>query len=382
VLLRTDPPPADGERLLARGSARSVQGLDLYELFKAQADLLSGFGGHPLAAGLTLPVDNIPMLRSALNRAVREALGDRGGLQPTLAIDLTATVTDLGQDLFRELRVLEPYGMGNPVPRLLIRNAWFERGFHRNLRDRTGRTVKFIKTAFQLWDDTTQTGFPGEWWGHYKDELPAGRCDVVVELDHNAYQGYHVKLVDVRPTAAAKAPTPQPADSILDWRLAARGTAAKVLPVEQIPLSWAAWQRWQKQATQAEAILAVAYPQDAGQILPQELWQQLVGVAKFLARTQTLVTPAQLMERLPLTPISLQAGLEALQAAGLECEADLDGPETLRFTQVRGLSAAFPEAVQRFLEITQEEQFRRRYFSQVPVSTLSAGISQRGESLL
>ena len=235
VLLRTDPPPADGERWLARGSARSVQGLDLYELFKAQADLLSGFGGHPLAAGLTLPVDNIPMLRSALNRAVREALGDRGGLQPTLAIDLTATVTDLGQDLFRELRVLEPYGMGNPVPRLLIRNAWFERGFHRNLRDRTGRTVKFIKTAFQLWDDTTQTGFPGEWWGHYKDELPAGRCDVVVELDHNAYQGYHVKLVDVRPTAAAKAPTPQPADSILDWRLAARGTAAKVLPVEQIP---------------------------------------------------------------------------------------------------------------------------------------------------
>ena len=115
--------------------------------------------------------------------------------------------------------MLEPYGMGNPVPRLLIRNAWFERGFHRNLRDRTGRTVKFIKTAFQLWDDTTQTGFPGEWWGHYKDELPAGRCDVVVELDHNAYQGYHVKLVDVRPTAAAKAPTPQPADSILDWRL-------------------------------------------------------------------------------------------------------------------------------------------------------------------
>jgi single-stranded-DNA-specific exonuclease len=378
VLLRIDPPPADGERWLARGSARSVKGLDLYELFKAQADLLSGFGGHPLAAGLTLPVDNIPMLRSALNRAVREELADRGGLQPTLTIDLTVTVTDLGQDLFRELKVLEPYGMGNPVPRLLIRNAWFERGFHRNLRDHTGRTVKFIKTEFQLWDDTTQTGFPGEWWGHYKDELPAGRCDVVVELDHNLYQKYHVKLVDVRPTVTATSPPSQTSDSILDWRQEPSGTADQVLPVEQIPLSWDTWKQWQKQASQSELVLAVAYPKDAGQLPPQELWQQLVGLAKFLSRTQTTVSRNQLIERLPLTPLSLQAALAALKASGFEWQAGADGSEMLQFMQTQVPSGAYPEAVQQFLDIAQEEQFRRRYFSQVPVSTLQAAMRQEG----
>jgi single-stranded-DNA-specific exonuclease len=376
VLLRVDPTPAEGELWLARGSARSVKGLDLYELFKAQADLLSGFGGHPLAAGLTLPVDNIPMLRSALNRAVREALGDRGGLQPTLTIDLTVTVTDLGQDLFREFKVLEPYGMGNPVPRLLIRNAWFERGFHRNLRDRTGRTVKFIKTEFQLWDDTTQTGFPGEWWGHYKDELPVGRCDVVVELDHNAYQGYHVKLVDVRPTAAATTPPSQTSDSILDWRQETLDTADRVLPVKQIPLSWDTWKQWQQRASQSESILAVAYPNDAGQLTPQDLWQQLVGLAKFLSRTQTTVSRSQLMERLPLTPLSLQAGLSALKASGFEWRAESDESEMLQFQQIQHPSGAYPEAVQHFLDVAQEEQFRRRYFSQVPVSTLQAGMRQ------
>ena len=88
------------------------------------------------------------------------------------------------------------------------------------------------------------------------------------------------------------------------------------------------------------------------------------------------------MERLPLTPISLQGpGLEALQAAGLECEADLDGPETLRFTQVRVFPQPFRRPVQRFFRgITQDEQFRRRYFSQVPVSTLSAELA-RGANL-
>lgn len=362
VLLRLDPPSTDGSPRFARGSARSVKGLDLYELFKTQADLLTGFGGHPLAAGLSLPIDHVPMLRAALNRAVREALGDRGGAGPQLTIDLTVTVTELGQVLFKELKLLEPYGMGNPVPKLLIRNAWFERGFHRNLRDRTGRTVRFIKTEFQLWDDTTQAGFPGEWWGHYKDELPQGRCDVVVELDHNAHQGYHVKLVDVRsmisdrpglePDSPEAIPNGQPEK--LDFK----DTSPSVSPR---PQDWNDWQPWHQPLSRTSAPLALNANGVGEFVSPKDIWQHLVGLAKYLHRTQLEVAAGQLLERLPLTPTSLGAGLATLKAAGFEVESDPAAPETLRLRLNHAPSTDYPIKLQEFLDMIQEEQFRRRY---------------------
>ena len=44
--------------------------------------------------------------------------------------------------------------------------------------------IQYIKTTFYIWDDSVEKGFPGLWWGHYKDEIPAtGRCDAIAELD-------------------------------------------------------------------------------------------------------------------------------------------------------------------------------------------------------
>lgn len=381
VLLRTDSPDGEGGIRMARGSARSVQGLDLYELFKAHSDLLHGFGGHPLAAGLTLPAGNVPMLRSALNRSVREARGESGTSAPPLTIDLVVTVTELGKSLFRQLKLLEPYGMGNPVPRLLIRNAWFERGFHRNLRDRTGRTVKFIKTEFELWDDTARVGFPGEWWGHYKDELPQGRCDVVVEIDHNAHQGYHVKLVAARPVAVMSSSAAEPmASPILDWRQqeGPQQPGSEVMQVNQIPLSWEDWKQWHRQAHRCGAPLALSYaPATAAEDAPSQVWQQLVGMAKYLARTQQDVTSTQLQERLGLTSTSLKAGLGALQEVGFDWETQPDAPDRLRRWSNQPTPSADRAAIQRFLDVVQEERFRRRYFAQVRVPTLAAKLQQR-----
>jgi single-stranded-DNA-specific exonuclease len=372
VLLRIDPPTSDGSPGLARGSARSVQGLDLYELFKAQADLLSSFGGHPLAAGLTLPAENVPMLRAALNRSVREAVGGNHSSQPALTLDLIVTVTELGQSLFKELKLLEPYGMGNPVPKLLVRNAWFERGFHRNLRDRTGRAVKFIKTEFQLWDDTTQSGFPGEWWGHYKDELPGGRCDVVVELDHNAHQGYHVKLIDACPTATANSPLSiDSLGQISDGRQPRLTQPPDAPAIDPMPATGTDWQTWPQRPTQTGPPLELTYAAEPEPELspPSELWQQLVGIAKYLDRTRKKVSRSQLMARLQLTSISLEAGLAALAAAGFEVEtspsgAALPGADMLTVCQSRTPLSTYGERVQIFLEMVQEEQFRRRYLAQ------------------
>ncbi|WP_017300745.1 single-stranded-DNA-specific exonuclease RecJ [Nodosilinea nodulosa] len=381
ILLRIDPPAADGGPRLARGSARSVAGLDLYQLFRAQANLLIGFGGHPLAAGLTLPVEHIEVLAAALNRMVREQLGGAQAPQPALAIDLAVTVAGLGQPLFRELKGLEPCGMGNPVPKLLIRNAWFQNVFHRKLRDRQNKAVGFIRTEFELWDDGAQAGFPGEWWGHYRDELPQGRCDVVVELDFNAYKRcYHVKLVDVRPVPSQSAgsdpsrqapamASPALATPILDWRQRVPTGSETVLRVEQTPLRWSDWQAWQRQAAQTGLPLALAFSGQTDYPAPAAVWQELVGIAKYLARTEAAVTRSQLADRLHLSSTSLPLGLAALETAGFKITC----PDENRLVMRSDPDPAVPdsELVQHFLDVLQEEQFRRRYFAQVPVTALS-----------
>ncbi|QQE65933.1 single-stranded-DNA-specific exonuclease RecJ [Leptolyngbya sp. BL0902] len=341
TLLLTIDPPSSAESpetpRLARGSARSVPGLDLYNLFQSQADLLTSFGGHPLAAGLTLPVERLAMFTTAMNRAVREALGS-GIPQPSLTIDLTVTVADLGQDLFRELKLLEPYGMGHPVPRLLIRNAWFANAFHRNLRDATNQGVGFIKTEFDLGDDTATAGFPGEWWGHYKEELPEGRCDVVVELDHSQRQGYHVKLVDVR-SAVGDTETVQP-DVALTPDFGDFGLISGHLPRLNASLT-----------AHAESINAAS---------PITVWQTLAGMAKYLARTQTAVSRDYLRERLRISEVSLDLGLLALAAVGLtpHCTTDVSGWIQIISDQP---ASPDPQPLKHFLEALAEEQFRQRY---------------------
>ncbi|MGB3309250.1 MAG: single-stranded-DNA-specific exonuclease RecJ [Nodosilinea sp.] len=370
ILLCIDPPGEEGGPRLARGSARSVKGLDLYQLFQTQAELLSGFGGHPLAAGLTMPVEHIEVLAAALNRMVREQLGGDGVPQPALQIDLTVTVAELGQPLFRELKWLEPCGMGNPVPLLLVRNAWFQNTFHKRLRDRHNKAVGFIKTEFELWDDGALAGFPGEWWGHYRDELPQGRCDVVVELDFNSYNGYHVKLVDVRPVLSEATESSSPlAAPVLDWRQAVPPEPDAVLRVEQAPVRWSDWQTWQRQSAQTGLPLALTFSAEIDDLSTVEVWQELVGLAKYLARTGIEVMRSQLGDRLRLSATSLALGMAALETAGFEVTALDDETITLQAAP----DPAVPEAdlVQRFLDVVQEEQFRRRYFAQVPVSALS-----------
>ncbi|NJN62930.1 MAG: single-stranded-DNA-specific exonuclease RecJ, partial [Coleofasciculaceae cyanobacterium RL_1_1] len=240
-----DDPDLDPATVFARGSARSAGGIDLYQLVKSQASLLGRFGGHPFAAGLSLPLANLPLFQAAIERQLALQLGDRVRLPDRIEADLTVTVPELGRELFRELKAIEPCGMGNPAPRLLIRRCWFEKVTNKNMTDLTGKAVRYIKTHFEIWDgysdETNLSGFPGVWWGHYQDELPNGKCDAIVELDFNPHrQAYEVRLLAVRPWQDAIEPTPtlSPASrpslaaiQLLDWRNSASSTA----PHLQIP---------------------------------------------------------------------------------------------------------------------------------------------------
>ncbi len=102
----------------ARGSARSVRGVDVCAALGECRDLLSRFGGHAAAAGLELPTGEIEAFRRAFEAAIRARLGSEG-LVPVLTLDAEAGFGELGLPAVRDLGRLEPFGPGNPQPVVL-----------------------------------------------------------------------------------------------------------------------------------------------------------------------------------------------------------------------------------------------------------------------
>ena len=101
----------DGEN--AKASGRSVEGFALCDAVAACGDLLTHYGGHPMAAGLSLPSANIDLFRKRIND-----YADRQSTMPfdTLHIDCKLNPAAISLDLVGELNVMKPYGAGNPTP--------------------------------------------------------------------------------------------------------------------------------------------------------------------------------------------------------------------------------------------------------------------------
>ena len=101
----------DGDFL--KGSGRSIEAYSMYEKLMEVKDLMLGFGGHPMAAGLSLKEENLEKFRQELN--VRSGLTDADFI-PKVMIDVILPVDFLTQNFIRQLEILEPFGKGNEKP--------------------------------------------------------------------------------------------------------------------------------------------------------------------------------------------------------------------------------------------------------------------------
>lgn len=109
----------DGE--MGHGSARSIEAYHLLNGLTECADLFEKFGGHSHAAGLTIKRECIPELRRRLNEHAASCLSPED-LMPVLAVDGELPVDSITLGLAEELRVLEPFGAGNPRPVFVSRD--------------------------------------------------------------------------------------------------------------------------------------------------------------------------------------------------------------------------------------------------------------------
>lgn len=386
----------DGDRPpLARGSARSMAGIDLYQLLNTQRHLLQRFGGHPLAAGLSLQVENLDLFTDAINQQFRQQIGLLPPL-PTLQAELTVTVAELNQSLFQGLKLLEPYGMGNPVPRLLIQNCWFEEVWHENIKDLRGQKVSYIKTTFKLKDATAVKGCPGVWWGHYKTDVPPGRCDAIVELDVHAgtYVARLVAISHVYPPTffnnASDAITNSPVNCgltltaslpmIIDYRGQADAVSANSLPYEadalimrSCPFSWHELRRWWQQAIVGQRSLVLAYDQPKERS-PYDVLRALITTATRLSSTGQSFTLEQLAEWLGLSDRAVRLGLTLLTTVGFHISHQ--AAEHVNSYQLSGepiVTPASPTASPwEFVSTVQSDYFQQCYFAQVPLPVLQS----------
>lgn len=112
----------DGEGV-AKGSARSVKGFSIYDALASCSDLLTRFGGHAYAAGLTLPVEHVDELRERLSARIAEMMSDPDDLIPEIELDAELDLTEIEDGRFwRVLDQFGPFGPDNPRPLFWARN--------------------------------------------------------------------------------------------------------------------------------------------------------------------------------------------------------------------------------------------------------------------
>ena len=159
-----------------KGSGRSVQGFNLHACIGSCADLLVRYGGHAMAAGLSVREENLPELRRRLNVwAARECPVLH---TPPLTCDVTIHLDRITVESVRHLDQLAPYGAENPTPVFLLQSAVVDgvypvsEGRHSRLRLRQGNACLYAV-----------------WFGMPAEQLPYALGDVVdVALNLSVYE--------------------------------------------------------------------------------------------------------------------------------------------------------------------------------------------------
>lgn len=171
----------DEEKGIAKGSARSIPGFDLFAELSKSAELLPHFGGHQMAAGMSLAVSDVTLLREQLNAQAKEVLTD-DMLSPQLLIDVPLSIEEIDVDVLESLELLRPFGMTFEKPVYL-------------LEDLSVSSVRKIGAAknhlkLDLADGEQSLDAIGFSLGHIADELTPGvKLSVAGDLQVNEWNG-------------------------------------------------------------------------------------------------------------------------------------------------------------------------------------------------
>ncbi|MFD0768144.1 single-stranded-DNA-specific exonuclease RecJ [Bacillus sp. CGMCC 1.60114] len=198
IVLSIDP-----EKGTAKGSARSIEGFDLYANLSDCRDILPHFGGHPMAAGMTLSMNDVDELRRRLNEQAAAQLSDEDFI-PVTAVDVVCKVEDVTLAAIEEMQKLAPFGIGNPKPRIAVKDAGLE-----SIRaiGSDGSHLKMTLRDGQATLDSVGFGF-----GALAKEIsPVAHVSIVGEASINEWNNFRKPQIMIQDIAVE-------AWQLFDWR--------------------------------------------------------------------------------------------------------------------------------------------------------------------
>ncbi len=166
---------------VAKGSARSVAGFDIYTALKRVEDKLLQFGGHKYAAGLSIEINRVDEFRTAFNSVVKELLSDDLKV-PEIKIDCEISLSTITSKFIRILKQCVPFGPGNMRPVFLARNVEVIG---------SPRIVGKDHLRFKIRDGQIVFDAIGFGLGHLVSRIEPGRknLDIVFSIDENEWNG-------------------------------------------------------------------------------------------------------------------------------------------------------------------------------------------------
>ncbi|MFN8381629.1 MAG: single-stranded-DNA-specific exonuclease RecJ [Anaerolineales bacterium] len=172
----------EAEDGIMRGSARSVEGLHITEAIATQKEILHGFGGHPMAAGMAFNADKLTDFRRGLGKAIEKQLGNIVFEEPTVQIDAWLSLDEINLDLAAALESMAPFGAGNPLLTLASRNVKLKSV------STIGKTKEHLRLNIEDQNGTLQSLL---WWGGAGEELPeeGSTFDIAYSLRASTYRG-------------------------------------------------------------------------------------------------------------------------------------------------------------------------------------------------
>ncbi len=175
-----------------KGSGRSIESYHMFEALVEVQDLLLKFGGHPMAAGLSLVKENIEAFRRRLNEAAHKKLTPEDFIEK-IWIDVPLPLEYITEPLIKEVSLLEPFGQGNEKPQFAQRNL-----FIRSVRV-AGKNRNVVMLSL-----VTESGFMMEarWFGEgdkFMEEMGSCRhIDVIYYPEINEYNGRRTMQIILR----------------------------------------------------------------------------------------------------------------------------------------------------------------------------------------
>ena len=176
------------------GSARSVQGFNLYEALHACREHLLGYGGHFAAAGMTLAVDQLDAFKEAFEKSVAERITEEQ-LTPEITINAVLPLDNISMNFYQIISQMEPFGPDNMRP-VFIAQKVYDTGYTKIVKD------QHISCSFKQGKNTIR-GI-GYNMPQHMEIIQSGKpFDIVFQLQLNEWQGtqsVQMQIMDIKPS--------------------------------------------------------------------------------------------------------------------------------------------------------------------------------------